>query len=160
MYFFHFLFCLDRFIILIFHCCLLLFCSTSFFFFGCCCNFQNVFSLIKPGAFCKYSTVFTSFRVFCSSLSSAICIVSICSLCRFNDLSDSSVCIPRFFRIFFIFLKSAIFLHYLPLLRLLSHSIFISIILSDHLSYLICWGIDQILLTFPFHSITLSFLYA
>ena len=69
-----------------------------------------------PGAFCNDSTVFTSFRVFCSSFSSSICLVSICSLCRCNDLSDSSVCIARFFRIFFlIFLKSAIFLLSLPL---------------------------------------------
>ena len=68
-----------------------------------------------------------------------------------------------FFLIFFlIFRKSAIFLHFLPLLRLLSHFNFISIILSDHLSYLVCWGIDisQILLNFPFYSISLYFMYA
>ena len=115
-----------------------------------------------PGAFCKDSTVFISFCMFCSSFSSAICIVSICSLCRCNYLSDSSFCIPRFYRIFLIFLKSAIFLHSLPLLHLLSHFIFISIILSDHLSYLVCWDIDisQILPTFPFCSISLYFMYA
>ena len=50
-----------------------------------------------PGAFCKNYIVFISFRVFCSSFSSFICIVSICSLCRCNELCDSSVCIPRFF---------------------------------------------------------------
>ena len=86
-----------------------------------------------PGAFCEDSTVFTSFRVFCSSFSS-ICIVNICSLC--NEHSDSSVCIPILFCIFFlIFLKSAIFLHSLHLFCLLSHVTFISIILSDPLSY-------------------------
>ena len=38
-----------------------------------------------PGVFCKDSTVFTSF-------SSSVSIVSLC-----HELSDSSVCIPRFF---------------------------------------------------------------
>ena len=116
-----------------------------------------------PGAFCSDSTVFTSFCVFCYSFSSSICRVSICSLCRCNDLSDSPVCTPRFFRIFFlIFLKSAIFLLPLPLLCLLSHFIFISIILSDHLLYFVCWGIDisQIVLNFPFCSISLYCMYA
>ena len=73
-------------------------------------EFQNVLSLVMPGAFCKEFTVFTIFRVFCASCYSSICIVNICSVCRCNEFSNSSVCIPRFFCIFLLFFRnSAIF---------------------------------------------------
>ena len=134
-------------------------CYSSLFF--CWWNFQNVVSLVMPGAFCKDYTIFTSCPVFCSWVSSYICFVSIYSHCICNELSDSSIFIPMFFRMFFlIVLKSVIFLLYLPLLRLLSYVFLIPIFAAYHLEQTcFCWSsiISLPFLSRPGHIIIFSY---
>ena len=114
-----------------------------------------------PGAFCKDYTIFTSCPVFCSWVSSYICLVSIYSHCICNELSDSSIFIPMFFRMFFlIVLKSVIFLLYLPLLRLLSYVFLIPIFAAYHLEQTcFCWSsiISLPFLSRPGHIIIFSY---